>query len=370
MTLRKKTLFTRLALFVILLLLINLTFTIFLTKTSNQLDERRMEQNLARAGSALDGEAQELYSVSRIWANSDATWDFMNGNNRSFSDVNLDKSIISTLGISSMIFFNNEYDVKLFKDFGQGEEGRQERDFEAIFINNAKSSKLLSYIPISGLKGVANSGGRPIFFSVQPIFNSNMDKERAGYLLMTRTVDPNLINRLSKKLHFSFYVESVSDDDIRDGVQEEMSTWDERGQNVVNGRLLVRDVGGDPVFWIVGMSRKEGTYGAEGKVQIIFLLFYVAVVCICLLDDQLSKQMIWDRIASIVGALKEAPGSRVFPGDDYNDELSELTRAISESCPGAKPAEKTEASKKTESKEGAEATEKTEEPKKTETPKK
>lgn len=340
MTLRKKTLLTRLALFVILLLLINLTFTIFLRKTSNQLDERRMEQNLARAGSALDGEADELYSVSRIWANSDATWDFMNGNNRAFSDVNLDKSIISTLGISSMIFFDNEYDVKLFKDFGAEEADRDKRDFEAIFINNAKSSKLLSYIPISGLKGVANSGGRPIFFSVQPIFNSNMDKERAGYLLMTRTVDPNLINRLSKKLHFSFFVESVTDDDIRDGVQQELSTWEERGQNVINGRLLVRDVGGDPVFWIVGVARKEGSYGAEGKVQIILFLFYIAALCICLLEDQVTKQMIWDRIGSITDTLRKAPGSRVFSGDEYNDELSELTRAISDSCASVEPSEK------------------------------
>lgn len=334
MTLRKKTLLTRLALFVILLLLINLTFTIFLRKTSNQMDERRMEQNLARAGSALDGEAQELYSVSRIWANSDATWDFMNGNNRTFSDVNLDKSIIGTLGISSMIFFDNEYNVKLFKDFSAEEPNLPERDFEAIFINNAKSSKLLSYIPISGLKGVANSGGRPIFFSVQPIFNSNMDKERAGYLLMTRTVDPNLINRLSKKLHFSFFVESVTDDDIRDGVRQEISTWDERGQNVINGRMLVRDVGGDPVFWIMGTARKDGTYGAEGKVQIILFLFYIAALCICLLEDQLTKQLIWDRVNSIMLALQKEPGSRVFPDDEYNDELAELTRAISGSCAG------------------------------------
>lgn len=340
MTLRKKTLLTRLALFVIFLLLINLTFTIFLKKTSKQLDERRMEQNLARAESALDGQAQDLYLVSRIWANSDATWDFMNGNNRTFSDVNLDKSIISTLGISSMIFFDNEYDVRLFKDFSPNEPGQPERDFEGIFINNVKSSKLLSYIPISGLKGVANSGGRPIFFSVQPIFNSNMDKERAGYLLMTRTVDPNLINRLSKKLHFSFFVESVTDEEIRDGVQQELLTWDERGQNMINGRKLVRDVGGDPVFWIVGMSRNEGSYGAEGKAQIIFLLFYIAALCVCMLDDQVSKQLIWDRIASIVGTLREASGSPAFPDDGFGDELSELTRAISDSCADAKPSEK------------------------------
>lgn len=340
MTLRKKSLLTRVALFVILLLLINLTFTIFLKKTSTQLDERRMGQNLARAGSALDGVAQELYDVSRIWANSDATWDFMNGGNKAFSDVNLDKSIVSTLGISSMIFFDNEYNVKLFKDFIPKEVNQPERDFEAIFINNVKSSKLLSYIPISGLKGVANSGGKPIFFSVQPIYNSNMDKERAGYLLMTRTVDPNLINRLSKKLHFSFFVESATREEILDGLSQELFIWDERGQNVMNGRMLIRDVGGDPVFWIVGMSRKEGSYGAENKVQIIFLLFYAAALCICLLDDQLTKQLVWDRIAAIRDVLRKSPGSPSFPDETYNDELSELARAISDSCGSAEPTEK------------------------------
>lgn len=335
MTLRNKTLLMQIAFFAIFLLLIYILFALFLDRSTKQLDKDRMELNLERVRSSLESEANELYALSRIWSDSDATWNFMSEATHSFSDINLDRSIINTLGVSSMIFFDKACNVKLFKDFTSGgDPSAPVNEFEEIVMNNAKSSGLLAYIPISGLKGVVASNGKPMFFSVQPIYNSNMDRESAGYLLMTKSISPNLINRLSRRLHFYFEVEPASEQEMRNGVKQELVISRDSDQDMVNGRMLVRDVGGDPIFWIVGSDASDTTIGINTWGILTFCLLSVAALCLCLLGDQLTGLLIWNRIGLTRSALQEARDSKAKPelhDDGRGDELSYLVLAINDS---------------------------------------
>lgn len=336
MTLRKKTLLIQVVIFTFLLLLLDLTFTNFLRNSAEQLAEQRMEQNLARVQAALDGEAQALYAVSEIWANSDAAWSFMRGHNQDFANTYLDRSVIKMLGISSMVFFDNEYKVRLFKDYSsENDPSSPELEFEAIIMNNMESSAMLEDIPVSGITGVADSGGMPILFSIQPVFNSSMDSERAGYLLMTRTAGQELINRLSRTLGLTFALNPAAENEKTDGAQPDLAIRRERKNRVINGRKLIRSVGGKPVFWITMESVKDNNPGYERRLQLMFLAFAAVGFCFCLFSDRIYKRLIWDRLYRIQRETQELHGDNLtehHPTDDgRGDELSDLARAIGDS---------------------------------------
>lgn len=336
MTLRKKTLLIQAAIFIVLLLLLDLTFTNFLRRSAGQLAEQRMEQDMARAQAALDGESQALYAVSEIWANSDATWYFMSGLNQSFADTYLDRSVMKTLGISSMVFFDNKYNVRLFKDYStEDDPSAPENEFEAIIMDSIEIGAQLAEIPVSGIKGIADSDGKPILFSIQPIFNSSMDSERAGYLLMTRTATPNLIKRLSQNLGFGFALVPANEKETADGVSQDMVVVRERDNDAISGRRLIRDIGGRPAFWITMGARKADGFGYERRLQLMFLAFAAVGFCFCLLNDRILKRLIWDRLSRIQKEIQEAQGGSLgehhMTDDGRRDELSDLARAIGDS---------------------------------------
>lgn len=335
MTLRRKTLLIQIAFFVALLLLLDLTFTNVLRKSAKQLDRQRMEQNLARAVVSLNGEARALYEVSELWANSDITWEYMRGVNPSFADAYLDRNIITALGISSMIFFDNEYNVRLFKDYSATDDpSAPEREFQSIITDDPEASALLSEIPLSGIKGITISDGTPLFYSIQPIFNSEMDSERAGYLLMTKTISDKLIYRLSQNLSFNFAIVPVTEKERAETTgMPQVVLEDNRKSSVMNGRILIRDAGGQPAAWVTGVFQKEDISAAERQIQHMFLLFAAVGLLFGFIIDQIHKRMIWNRLARIHAEL-QVPREDItklhITDEGQSDELAQLAQTMND----------------------------------------
>lgn len=338
MTLRRKTFLIQATFFLLLLLLLDLTFTGVLRKSSEDLDRQGAEQNLARAEVSLGGEAHALYVISELWSNSDSTWQFMRGGNQNFPSADLDKNIITALGVSSMIFFDNEYNVRLFKDYSAADDpSAPENEFQAIITDNPENLARLTEIPISGIKGFANDGGKPILFSIQPIFNSKMEGERAGYLLMTRTVGPNLLHHLSQNLGFDFSVVPVTEEEKTRADELPGQILSDSGgrTGAIIGQRLLRDLGGAPAFWVTGVFEKKNNSAFERKIQLIFLLLTGVGLAFCGLYQKFSRHLIWDRISLIQKQLQETRDdslARLNLADSASeDELSSLVRTINDS---------------------------------------
>lgn len=337
MTLRKKTLLTQIVFFLILLLLLDLTFTNYLRRSAEELDRHRMEQNLARAELALDGEAQALYAASEIWANADSTWEFMRGNNPSYPVDYLDRNVITMLEISSMVFFDNVYNVRLSKDYGTLDDpSASEREFDAIITAHPQNFAMLAEIPVSGIKGMVNCGGKPVLFSIQPIFNSEMNLEQAGFLLMTKTVSANLIHRLSQNIGFDFNVVTVAENEKTEvSGQSEIVNGKRKEKDTISGRRLIMDISGKPVAWITGAAKKEDTSASERKIQLMFLLFAAVGLLFCFCGDQISKRLIWNRLSNLQGKIQEMRGDYShFQIDDIKrkDEFTSLAHTINDAA--------------------------------------
>lgn len=337
MTLRKKTLLINVAFFLILLLLLDLTFTNYLRKSAEDLDRQRIEQNLARAALALDGEAQALYSISEIWANADPTWKFMRGDNPDYPVDYLDRSVIAMLGVSSMIFFDNAYNVRLFRDYSTLDNpSAPEREFETIITDHPQNLAMLPEIPISGIKGMVNCGGTPVIFSLQPVFNSDMSREQAGFLLMTRAIDANLIRRLSQNIGFTFNVVLAAPDE-KTGTDEriEITNGVRKNRDTISGRMLVMDIKGEPVAWVTGDAKKTDTSATEQRIQMMFLIFAIAGLLFCFCGDRISGHLIWDRLSGLRGEIHEARSdySRFLVNhNEPQDEFTDLARAVNDAA--------------------------------------
>lgn len=330
MTLRRKTFFIQVTFFLILLLLLDLTFTGLLRKTAGQLDKQRLENNVEQVEVALDGEAKALYAISEIWANSDAVWNFMRGDNPDYPGVALNRNIISMLSVSSMVFFDNDLQVVIARDYSAADDpSKPEEEFESIITNNPQIRAKLVNIPVTGICGIINIGDKPVQFSVQPIFNSSMDKERAGYLLMTRTVSRKQIARIARNLGIAFTIEPA-DENAKDSPQ--VVTSSKPGEDYISARRLIKDINGEPAFWISGASTKWDTSSAERQIQFMFLLFAVVGLAFCVLSDRIGKRLIWDRIARLQLELRDSKDSDMAEvrAVGRKDELSSLARIINE----------------------------------------
>ena len=203
MTLRRKTQMALGVTLLVLLLLLDLTFTDYLRKSAEQTDRERMALNLSRAVVSINGAAQTLSAIAGNWAYSDLTWEYMNGRNPSYETTILNRDVLTDIGISSMIFIDNNRIVKLFKDFSTEEEpSSPESEFSAIFGDH-RNDYLLDDTITGGTSGIVLKGEQPVLFSVKPILTSDMQGPSAGFLIVTRTISPSLVQSISRNLYWS-----------------------------------------------------------------------------------------------------------------------------------------------------------------------
>ena len=116
MTLRRKTQIALGITLLLLLLLLDLTFTNFLRRSAEQTDRERITLNLSRVVVSINAEARTLSAIASNWAHSDATWNYMNGRNPNYASEILNRDVLTEVGVSSMIFIDNGNMVRLFKD--------------------------------------------------------------------------------------------------------------------------------------------------------------------------------------------------------------------------------------------------------------
>ncbi|MDL2297760.1 hypothetical protein LJC40_01245 [Synergistaceae bacterium OttesenSCG-928-D05] len=336
MTLRRKNLILLSLTLLLLLLLLDITFTRFLRNSASELDQSRMEQNLSRVVLSINGEAQMLNAVSELWANSDAAWLYMRGHNPSFPELGLDRQILTTLGVSSMIFLDNDKKVRLFKDYSTLEEpSSPESEFLAIFVANPQNMELFNDLPIMGVKGIVQRGNEPVLFSLQPILDSAMQGPQAGYLVVTRTLNASLLLHITRNISFNFAIEPVTNAERNDPNLPAVVLRDNRaGEGSTVGRKLVRDHRGDPSFWVIGIMKKTDLSDVERKMQKLFLLLAGVAVLFCLLYDRFFKLAFTDKVDRLRDEIVRTRDISLTKAhvttDNGKDELSSLARTLND----------------------------------------
>lgn len=336
MTLRKRSLLLHLFIMLAALLLLDFTFTDSLRKSAEQADKERISQDLARAVILINGEARTLGAIASNWAFSDATWNYMHGTNPGYPATVLNRDVLTEVGISSMIFIDKDYHIKHFKDFSSTDEpSPPDVEFAAI-IDKKDVQSLLGALGEGGVSGIAMKGDEPILYSVKPILNSDMTEGGAGYLIVTRAINPSLITNISNNLFgFRFYIEVLTPEEIKIGsaLPTTVISDSEKDSMNMSGRMLVKDHNGVPSFWVCCNAEKQDISATEKKLHYLFLLFGAVALVICLFFDVLFSQCVTKRLKRMNEELESTRGdssSAFVTTDRRNDEITSLQHTLND----------------------------------------
>ncbi len=336
MTLRRKTQISLGITLLILLLMLDLTFTNFLRRSAEQADIERITLNLSRTVVSINAEARTLSAIAANWAHSDATWNYMRGHNSNYASETLNRDALTEVGISSMIFIDNSNMVRLFKDFSADDEpSSPESEFSAIF-NDPKNQYLLDNTGAAGISGIVLKENQPILFTVKPILTSDIEGPPAGNLIVTRAISPKLIENISRNLHFNFAVEPTTDTEKQNADSLPLVSIEEsdRKSTTISGRMLVKDHIGTPSFWVIGIDKKEDTSAAEKKIQYLFLIFALIAVILSFLYDLFFKCQFSDRMKRLqreIEAIRDEKGQKgIITVDTQKDEINSMQRTLSD----------------------------------------
>ncbi len=336
MTLRKKTQIALGVTLLLLLLVLDLTFTNFLRRSAEQTDRERITLNLSRAVVSINAEARTLSAIAANWAHSDATWNYMKGHNPNYASEILNRDALTEVGISSMIFIDNGNMVRLFKDFSSEDEpSSPESEFLAIF-DDPKNQYLLDAKGSSGTSGIVLKENQPILFTVKPILTSDLQGPPVGNLVVTRTLSPKLIENISRNLHFNFAIEPTTKTEKDSPEKLPLVSIDDMDKKAttISGRMLVKDHSGTPSFWVVGIDRKEDITAAEKQIQILFLFFALIAVFISFIYDFFFKGQFSNRMKKLqkeVEAIRDEKSHKgIITVDEKNDEINSLQRTLSD----------------------------------------
>lgn len=335
MTLRRKNQMALGIVMLILLSLLDFTFTGIIRQAAEKTDRERMLLNLSRAVVSINGEAQSLSAIAGNWAFSDVTWNYMHNKDSHYVTNTLNRAVLTDIGISSIILVDKDNSVRLFKDYSPKElPSAPQNEFRAIF-DDPNNEKLLQNVDIEGISGISEMGGAPILFCIKPILKSDKSGPSVGYLIATKNLGPSMIQGISRNLHFTFSVEEVSDKEKENKNIPLTKVHVAKGKaSSVTGSMLMRDQMGAPAFWVNGISKKEDTTEAESTLQKLFLIMAAFSLLICVIYDFIFKQIFYKRMTKLQKEAEdirdEKTGKENITVDSTKDELASLQRVISD----------------------------------------
>ena len=332
MTLRCK---TQLFLGVILLsvlLILDILFTNFLITSAEQTDRERMTRDLSRTSVTLNGEVRTLSAIAGNWAYSDKAWDYMTGLNPDYPNIYLNRAVLTEIGVSSLIFIDNDFNVKFARDYSAPDDSSTpESEVAAIFSNQGED--IFKNLPVDGTSGIVMKGEEPIFFAVKHIRRSDKGGDQAGYLIATMALSPKMIHKITSGLHFTFAVEPVPQNDKGRELPNMILNTDPRN-SFTTGRLLVRDHAGSPAFWISGISQNVDIKSAERELQILFSILAIAALFVVFLFGFFMKHQITNRMKRLqheIEAIRdEASDARSITIDRKRDEIASIQRTLND----------------------------------------
>ena len=332
MTLRCKTQLFLGTILLSVLLILDVMFTNFLITSAEQTDRERMTRDLSRTFVTLSGEVRTLSAIAGNWAYSDKAWDYMTGHDPDYPNIYLNRTVLTEIGVSSLIFVDNDLNIKFSRDYSAPDDSSTpESEIEAIFSNQGEA--IFQNLPDDGTSGIVMKGENPIIFAVKHIRRSDKGGSQAGYLIATMALSPKMIHKIASNLHFTFAIEPVLNKDRGKELPHIVLNNDPRN-SFITGRILVRDHAGAPAFWISGITSNVDIKSAERELQMLFFILAVAALFVVLLFGIFMKHQVTNRMKRLqreIEAIRdEAADARGITIDRKRDEIASVQRTLND----------------------------------------
>ncbi|MBC2723656.1 MAG: hypothetical protein HGJ97_13400, partial [Desulfosporosinus sp.] len=183
-------------------------------------EETMVRQDFQRATSIIQREKSSLESTVTDWAYWDDTFNYLNGTNSEYVDVNLHDNTLTSLNLNYMGFFDIKGDTVFTKVYGIEtviENSLKEELFNILHMKKNYQNLLSSSKPLTGLLIIS---GQPLLISISPVTTSNMDAPNNGAIIFCKLIDEKFLNYLEDALKVTIKFEASQNPKIQEVLQQ------------------------------------------------------------------------------------------------------------------------------------------------------
>ncbi len=300
-----------------------------LMKAFARLEGEFAQSTVQHLQKALRNEQNNLEMMAHDYAQSDATYDFLQNRNPDYAKNGITSDTLKVLRIDFVAIFDNANSLALYRNVN----GRapDANDLQSI----ADTERRYASPNTGAIQGILEVGGHLLLLSYQPVFPSGGTGAPRGTLIMGRELDDEVVGALSSSFGFPVWLEpavSISGGDPAgvawsDGVNSARVESDSTMLNYV----AVRDFSGK-TRRLLAARTKRSLY-LEGKTESRYLwgLLMLAGAVYCGVLFFFVDEILVRRIA----ALSTEVGKVTISGDlslrlnaEGKDELSSLARTL------------------------------------------
>ncbi|HEX3050636.1 MAG TPA: CHASE4 domain-containing protein, partial [Aggregatilineaceae bacterium] len=250
-----------------LIVLLNVLSYYVLSQRFSNLEDKTLQQDVQRVLNSLQSQQDYLRATTRDWASWDDTYQFMEDRNQRYLDLNVSPDSFSNLNINLFVLLDTQGQVVLSKQLDLS--GQQISSIEADYFEqhpnliNAGDSR-------QEVDGIALLPTGPMLISARPILTRQGTGPAQGTLVLGRSIDSALVNKLSAALSFDITIRRFNDPDLPADFQSvsQLSAHNvlcqALDQNTIAGYVLIDDIDGHPVLILrVATSRDIHQQGRE-----------------------------------------------------------------------------------------------------------
>ncbi|MBE9139559.1 HAMP domain-containing protein [Nodosilinea sp. LEGE 07088] len=237
MNLRQKTLLlTTLPLLSLLIILFG-SFSVILQRSYSRLEQRDAQRNLQRVDEVLAGDLAQLQSLTEDWAAWNDTYRFIQDQNSSFIESNLNKYAFESLQLNAVAFVGVEGDMAYGTGFDLAA-----RDFlplPADLVQQLTPQSELMQFPHLAYhhQGIIKVNDQFMLVVVEPILRSDATGPARGALLMGRYLSEDVVASLALRTRLNLQLHPLHETDLPHVVQPLLAT---RGDAAAAGATLIQ----------------------------------------------------------------------------------------------------------------------------------
>ncbi len=339
LTLRKKTAFILLGIFLVLLAVLCLSSWLFIMGSFGRLERDDAVDEVLRARNVFDDDLQNIDTVLRDWAVWDDAYAFMANPNQYFISSNLTPGVFENLRLDVIAFLDTRGELVFGKRYDAASRG----------LLPPYPDLLPALEPVLGapqdtgdgktVSGVLSISEGPLLLAAEPILTSAGEGPPRGTLVMGRLLDEEEVLRLAEISHQDLDIVPVAEEGLPPDLERARARLLEGEDTVVlspaagriAGYMLIEDLGGEPALVIKAeLPRNIHRQGINTLLWYAlfllasFLLFGAAMFLV-------MERMVLSRLAllnSEVAAIGSSADAGARVGAEGRDEISHLASSI------------------------------------------
>lgn len=323
-----------------LLGLIGLSYTASSTIFMNSIQqaEEHEAQQTVKGVQSLLRQTQENFRDRYIdWSAWDDTYNFIQNQNKGYSQVNLVPETLTALQVNLMVYVNESNQIVYGTGFDLS--SQTYKPIPALLRARLSANDLLLQRPNLTEKqtGILLLPEAPMWITSQPILRSTGEGPIRGSLIIGRNLDAKAVEQLSRiarlpiQLHRLANQQSAKFQTVKSKLSNGEISLQPASEKVIEAYTLLNDIDGKPAL-VLQVDIPRNTY-QQGRISLYYLIGALLIsgivfdaVVLLLLNRSVLSQLA--QLSREVGRIRNLDNLSAKLSVSSNDEISELATTI------------------------------------------